>query len=450
MQQPTTLIAHHARYRPEHAAVVFADGRQTRRLTWRQFHRRVNRLANALLALGIKKGDRVATVLPNSLELLEIYWAVPRIGAVLVPLNTRLTARELSFCMDNSGASLLFFKNETTGSGKHYGSLLAEVLPELAGSRPGELKAAQVPRLTRVVDLAVPAERGAESFEVFLARGDALDAARLSEAEAAVAPMDVSLIAYTSGTTSTPKGAMLNHAGILRGALEVWTFLAAQERDAVFSVQPYFHSGGAIPQMLAPIVAGCRIVTQPYFNAGRALQLMEREGVTVLVGHQPHFVEYVNHADFAPQRLKIERGLIIGPPETFRMVRDKMGIQGLVSAYSSSETQLVGTASSLSDPEEARFNTNGRPSRGVEVEIRDPDTGALLGVGEEGEIFMKVPYPMLGYLNDPVRTAEVLDDKGWYRTGDKGVLRPDGNMRALGRVRDMIRVGGENLSGAEV
>jgi acyl-CoA synthetase (AMP-forming)/AMP-acid ligase II len=215
-------------------------------------------------------------------------------------------------------------------------------------------------------------------------------------------------------------------------------------------MQPYYHSGGAIGGMLPPVVTGCRLVNQPYFDPGDALDAMESEHVTFTVAHQPHFVEYMNHPTFSQRRLSLERAIVLAPPEIFWQVREKFGIDALVSSYSATETHIYGCGTSLDDPLEVRFNTNGRPRDGVELEIRDPDDGTLLGTEEPGEIYLRVPYPMLGYIGDPRLTTDVLAPDGWYRTGDKGVLRKDGNMRLLGRVRDMIRVGGENLSGAEV
>ena len=226
--------------------------------------------------------------------------------------------------------------------------------------------------------------------------------------------------------------------------------MGLSERDTFFTLQPMYHSGGALGVTLRPVVSGCRVVTQAYFEPGAALDAMERERATVLSGHQPHYVEYMNHPTLPERTLALERALIIGPPEMFWMVSEKMGIHGLISAYGMTETNLVGTANALDDPREVRYNTVGRPVASAELEIRDPDDLTVLGREEEGEIFLRVPYPMLGYFDEPEQTAEVLDADGWYRTGDRGVIRADGNLCLLGRVRDMIRVGGENLSGAEV
>jgi acyl-CoA synthetase (AMP-forming)/AMP-acid ligase II len=329
---------------------------------------------------------------------------------------------------DASSARILFWRRERKGR-TDYGDVLAEVLPK-------------VPQLTTIVEM--------RELDDFLGRAQQTLLVDLAAAKAAVEPWQPALIMYTSGTTANPKGTLLYHTGMLRGAAETGRWLRIGPDDVQFSAQPIYHSGGAIGAMLRPIVTGARLVTQPYFDAGEALAAMDAERVTVLSGHQPHFIEYINHPTLPQRRLVIERALVIAPPEVFAMVRDKLGIEGLSSGYGMTETHMYGTACSLDDPPEIRFNTNGRPNAGVELEIRDPDDGTLLPVGEAGEIYLRVPYPMLGYFDEPAQTADVLSADGWYRTGDNGVIRPDGNLCLLGRVRDMIRVGGENLAGAEV
>ncbi len=409
-----------------------------RRLTFREVDDASDRVARALLASGIGRGDRVAVWMAAHPEWPSLYFGVMKLGAVLVPLSTRLRPDELAYGLAKANATILFWRRETKGR-TDYGDVLREVL---AGGK--------VPQLRTIVDLTDPPFEGSLRFEEFLERGASKNARDLGEAENRVQPRDEAIVIYTSGTTALPKGTLLHHAGMVRGAAETANWLRITEADVQFSAQPIYHSGGAIGAMLRPIVTGARMVTQPYFDTGEALIAMEAEGVTVLTGHQPHYIEYINHPTLPQRKLVIERALVIAPPELFVVVRDKLGIHGLTSGYGMTETHMFGTACSLDDPDEVRFNTNGRPNPGVEVEIRDPDDGTLLGPGEAGEIYLRTPYPMLGYFDEPALTADVLTEDGWYRTGDNGVIRPDGNLCLLGRVRDMIRVGGENLSGAEV
>jgi acyl-CoA synthetase (AMP-forming)/AMP-acid ligase II len=407
------------------------------RLTFREVDVSSDRVARALLASGVRRGDRIAAWMANHADFPSLYFGAMKIGALLVTLSTRYKPEELAFGLAKSRATTLFWRRERKGS-TDYGDVLRAVEPE------------RMAHLRTVVDCAEPPSDGSLGLAAFLARADGVDAAQLARAEAEVRPGDPALVVYTSGTTAFPKGTMLSHVGMLRGAAESSRWLEIEANDVQFSAQPFYHSGGGLGAMLRPIVTGARLVTQPYFEPGDALAAMEAEGVTVLSGHQPHYIEYMNHPTLPQRRLRVERALVIAPPEIFVMVRDKLGITGLTSGYGMTETHMYGTACSLDDPEEVRFNTNGRPNTGVEVEIRDPEDGTRLPGGTPGEIFLRVPHPMIGYFDEPALTAEAIDAGGWYRTGDKGVLRPDGNLCLLGRVRDMIRVGGENLSGAEV
>ena len=250
-----------------------------------------------------------------------------KIGASLVPLNTRLRPDEIEFCLANSRASMFFFKREVKGR-TDYGTVVNEVFPELAGSRPGALASRRAPKVHTVVDLTDPPVAGALSFGEFLERGAKIAPRDLAAAVAAVDPRDEAIIQYTSGTTAFPKGARMFHAGMLRGAAQTTRWLLMGERDVYFTVQPFYHSGGSIGAMSPPVITGGRIVTQPYFDPGDALEAMEREHATILVGHQPHFIEYLNHPTLPQRRLTIERMLLIAPPEIYWMVYEKLGVEG--------------------------------------------------------------------------------------------------------------------------
>jgi acyl-CoA synthetase (AMP-forming)/AMP-acid ligase II len=410
-----------------------------------------DRVARALLASGIGRGDKVAVMMAAYAPWMGLFFGSLQIGAIIVPVNTRSRPDEIEFALTHSGAKIVFFKRERKGR-TDYGDLVLEVFPELAEGRAGPLNARRAPTVREVVDVAEPAMRGTVSYAEFLERGRGVTSDQVAAAASAVQPYGEACVLYTSGTTSVPKGARLYHTGMVRGGWQVARVLRMRDDDVYFSVQPVYHSGGAIGALLPPLISGARLVAPPYFDAGQALDTLERERVTVLVGHQPHFVEYLNHPTLPQRKLAVERVLPIAPPDLFWAIKEKLGIDGLVSGYGMTETHMLGTYSSLADdPIEVRFNTNGKPTFGVKVEIRDPDDGeTVLGAADEGEIWMHVPHPMLGYLGEPGLTREVLGEDGWYRTGDRGVIRADGNLVLLGRVRDMIRVGGENLSGAEV
>jgi acyl-CoA synthetase (AMP-forming)/AMP-acid ligase II len=202
--------------------------------------------------------------------------------------------------------------------------------------------------------------------------------------------------------------------------------------------------------MLTPVVSGCTMIVQPYFDAAEALELMERHRCNVLMGHQPHYIEYLTHLDLKKRKLVLEKGMIFASPEINKRVHDEMGIRKLISPYGLTETHIGGTACELDDPLELRMTTVGKAMPGVEIGIRQPGGQEFLPQGQPGEVCFRGWCVTKGYYDDPQKTAEAIDEMGWFRTGDLGVIGADGSLRLIGRIKDMIRVGGENVAAAEV
>jgi len=202
--------------------------------------------------------------------------------------------------------------------------------------------------------------------------------------------------------------------------------------------------------MLTPVVSGCTMIVQPYFDAGEALELMERHRCNVLMGHQPHYIEYLNHRDLKKRKLVLEKGMIFASPVVNKRAHDEMGIKKLISPYGLTETHIGGTACELDDPLELRMTTVGKAMPGVEIGIRQLEGQEFLPQGQPGEVCFRGWCVTKGYYDDPQKTAEAIDETGWFRTGDLGVIGADGCLRLIGRVKDMIRVGGENVAAAEV
>jgi fatty-acyl-CoA synthase len=291
---------------------------------------------------------------------------------------------------------------------------------------------------------------GCMAFHDLQTLGAGVSEAALNQVAGKVTSEDLAMIQFTSGTTAMPKGAMLFHVAMLRGAYYGSQLLKLTEADRFFSPQPFFHVGGSIKVMLAPIVSGCTMIVQPYFDAGEALELMERHHCNVLMGHQPHFIEYLNHPELKKRKLVLEKGMIFASPEVNKRVYDAMGIKKLISPYGLTETHIGGTACEMDDPLELRMTAVGRPMPGVEIGIRQPEGKEFLPAGEPGEVCFKGWCITKGYFDDPGKTAEALDANGWFRTGDVGVIGRDGYLRLVGRIKDMIRVGGENVAAADV
>ena len=414
-------------------------------LTYRALQRNSDLLARGFLDLGIGKGDKVAIWMAGYAEWAFVYFALARIGAIMVPVNTRYRPDELQYVLNKSKASLLVFKDDPN---KDFFGLLKELSPggEFANALPNP----KLPFLRRRIVACDRDVDGCIGLSALMARGEAVPEEALRQAARRVSPDDVAIIQFTSGTTAMPKGAMLFHAAMLRGAWCGCHVLQLSPSDRFFSPQPFFHVGGSIQVMLTPIISGCRIIVQPYFDAGQALELMERHRCNVLMGHQPHYIEYLNHPDLKTRNLVLEKGMIFASPEVNKRVHDEMGIRKLISPYGLTETHIGGTACDLDDPLELRMTTVGQPMPGVELAIRQPNGTEFLAVGEPGEVCFRGWCITKGYFDDPEKTAEALDEQGWFRTGDLGVIGKDGYLRLVGRIKEMIRVGGENIAAAEV
>jgi len=415
-------------------------------VTYNQLKQTSDLIARGFLKLGIGKGDKVAIWMAGYSEWALVYFALMRIGAVIVPVNTRYRPEEIEYVLNKSRASLLVLKEEPN---KDYLSLLRELCPG-AGEAADALPNEKLPYLKRIVVSSPRSSAGWLSFDALKALGADVSENTLHQAVGKVSADDIAMIQFTSGTTAMPKGAMLFQAAMLRGAQCGCLVLKLTESDRFFSPQPFFHVGGSIQVMLTPVVSGCTMIVQPYFDAGQALELMERHRCNVLMGHQPHYIEYLNHPDLKKRKLVLEKGMIFASPEVNKRVHDEMGIKKLISPYGLTETHIGGTACDLDDPLELRMTTVGKAMPGVEIGIRQLEGRQFLPPGQPGEVCFRGWCVTKGYYDDPQKTAEAIDETGWFRTGDLGIIGADGYLRLIGRVKDMIRVGGENVAAAEV
>jgi len=423
-------------------AMVFQNGAAT----YNQLKQTSEMIAGGCLSLGIGKGDKVAIWMAGYVEWAYVYFALARIGAIMVPVNTRYRPEEVEYVLNKSKASILVLKEEPN---KNYIGLLKELCPgvgEVSDSLPNE----KLPFLKRIIVSSDRRLKGCLSFHDLAKLGAGNPQEAFKRAVSKVGSEDTAMIQFTSGTTAMPKGAMLFHVAMLRGAQCGCQALKLTAADRFFSPQPFFHVGGSIQVMLTPIISGCTMIVQPYFDAGEALELMERHRCNVLMGHQPHYIEYLNHPDLKQRKLVLEKGMIFASAEVNQRVYEEMGIKKLISPYGLTETHIGGTACAMDDPLELRMTTVGRPMPGVEIGIRQPEGKHFLPAGEPGEICFKGWCITKGYFDDPEKTAEALDDAGWFRTGDLGVIGGDGCLRLIGRIKDMIRVGGENVAAADV
>ena len=446
--EPITLATQLERTAAAHGdrdALVTAGGR----LSWAQTREAARGVAKALLAAGIGRGDHVALWVPNQVEFLLTWLATAYVGAVTVPVNTRYKVEEVRYIVAQCDAKALVMVDAFVGI--DYLGMLARLCPELAADGPPN--ADTFPELREVVVIGGDAPAGTTPWDAFVAAGEAVEDGVLDEAAAAVDHEDPSIIVYTSGTTGHPKGAVHSHR-ILRNECSITEVMDVGPDSRVLNHLPWFHVGGGFTGVLPPLITGAAMVVMDVWEPGAALELIEREGVTVLSGIPTHFIDVLNHPTLAERDVSSLRNGWIGgannPPEVIQAVIDRLGMAGIQPVYGMTETTSVTTLARLDDPREVVVSGRGRPVSDFEVMVADTDTRAPLPAGREGEVCVRGHPVMQGYYRNPEATAAVMDDDGWFHTGDLGVLDEGGHLAITGRKSDMFIVGGANAYPAEI
>ena len=409
-------------------AYVFED----ERLTYAELSERVDEYARALIAHGIAPGDKVSIWMANHLDWVLIYLAVSQIGAALVPVNTGFTVEEAGYVVGQSDSVLLIAGAVVRGR-----SLGAEALEVLADDRVSA---------GAVLVVGEPCPEGAIPVATFLARTGEVSDTALAERKAAVVADDVVLTLYTSGTTGFPKGAMHSHK-VIRNMADAAERLELTSTERLVLYLPLFHVFGAAAVLSFMYAGGC-IVLQETYETGQSLELMEKERATVVYGIGTHYYDQMQHPDFDSRDLSSIR--ICGTPGTGDLVRattEKMGLS--VNLYGMTETTSMTSVAAPIDSPDRRADTIGRQLPGFEVKIIDP-LGNALAPGEIGELVVRGHPVMLGYYKMPEETAEVIDPEGWFHTGDAATLTADGYLTYAGRIKEMFKVGGENVDPIEV
>jgi len=433
------LLVRSARRAPERAALVAGD----RRLTYAELLAEAEALAGGLLSAGARAGDRVCLFAPNLAEAYVSLFACALAGLVFVPVNPRLTSRELREVLEESGAGFLLVVPEWAGF--DYAERLRELDVRIDG---GDGSAADGPGITLVALRGrVPA---AVRYQRLLETGAGAPARQLLErARVAIAPTDPLLLQFTSGSTATPKGALLAHAATARMAQALGERFALVDDDRYFGCPPICHLGGTTFSFLTVMNRAATFVTLPVFSAGDALAVMGRERCTVLHGIDSHLRLILAEPGFDPEALALRLVSVSAVAETVREVAARFPGTVVISQYGSTEVGGAPVCAGADDPEQARLDTVGRPLDGVEVAVLDPETGAELGPGSVGEIRIGGWSLMRGYLRGE-QTRAVLDERGRLRTGDLGFVDGDGFVHFTGRLGNMLRIGGENVSVEEV
>ncbi|MGW6837848.1 FadD3 family acyl-CoA ligase [Streptomyces sp. NPDC054949] len=427
----------------DHEAVV--DGRV--RVSYAQLGERVERAAAACVAAGVEPGDRVAVWAPNTLDWIVSALGAVSAGAVLVPLNTRFKGAEAAYVLRRSRARLLFITG--TFLGTSYVASLRRATAEGAGTGP----LPGLPHLEQVVVLADDAPESFRTWKDFLAGGDRVPASVVRERADAIAPDAPSDIIFTSGTTGSPKGAVITHAQTLR-CYEVWSELAGlREGDRYLIVNPFFHTFGYKAGIIACLMRGATMVPQSVFNIDTVLANVAAERISVLPGPPTLHQSLLDHPqrdhhDLSALRLVVT-GAAVVPLRLVERLRGELRIGVVLTAYGLSEAGGIVTMCRRGDPAEVIAATSGRAIPDTEVRVAGPD-GLPRPVGAAGEVWVRGHHVMRGYFEDPVETGRAITPEGWLRTGDVGVLDRSGNLRITDRIKDMFIVGGFNAYPAEI
>jgi fatty-acyl-CoA synthase len=392
--QPQTLgevLERQARERGSAEALVTLNGR----FSFQEILQKAKTAAGGMQALGIRRGDHVGILMGNDEQWLALFYGAALIGAVTVPVNTRFKAAEIDFCLKQAECKILFYADRFLGI--DFESMVS----------------------------------GFKNAHKMLPSG--------RYRPETVGPHELLLIQFTSGTTAYPKGAMLTHDNMLRDAWAAGRRIGIRADDRYFNCRPFFHVAGSTLSVLMALVAGACLVTLPTFEAGAALEMMERERCTLVSGNDTLFQMLMGHAEFPQRKLNLRGGWAAAGPQTMRAIIDVLGAKHICAAYGLSEASPNVVMSDWRDAEEQRVNGLALPHEGVELRI-----------AADGEIQVKGWNVMRGYINNPEASAKAFTADGWLRTGDLGALIADGRLRMVGRLKDVFRVGGENVAPAEV
>ena len=423
------------------------------RFTYQQLHTEVERVARGLLSLGVEHGDRIGIWSPNGAEWIITQYASAKVGAILVNINPAYRLRELEYALRQAGVSLLITARRFRGAS--YVDLLVELAPELAYAGSGPLRAARLPALRQVVYLGSDRNPGGLVWADLAARGDRVPASRLREREATLQFDDPINIQYTSGTTGSPKGATLSHHNILNNGFFVGEILRYTAHDRVCVPVPFYHCFGCVMGNLGALTHGSAvIIPAEAFEAEATLRAIEEDRCTSLYGVPTMFIAQLDHPAFSNYRLdSLRTGIMAGAPcpiEVMRQVIDRMHAREVTICYGMTETSPVSFQSTVDEPVEHRVSTVGTVHPHVECKIIDAETGRVVPRGVSGELCTRGYNVMLGYWNNADATRDAIDSAGWMHTGDLAVMRDDGHVNIVGRLKDMIIRGGENVYPREI
>lgn len=443
------LLLRAADHNPDRLAVILPH----RRSTFAELREAAIGKALALQALGVGPGDHIGLLLPTCMDFVETLFGAALLGAVTVPVNARYMPPELGYVVDDADLKVLLTTSKIAEA-VNFVERLNQAFPDLAGSDAHGLSLERAPRLKHMVLFGDSSAAGMLSQAQFEAAARQGDPGRLHLNRLQVRVGSTALILYTSGTTANPKGCMISHEAIVRNSTALADRYELDGEDRFWSPLPMFHIAAILP-MTAIFAKGGTYVTTGHFNAGEALRMMEEEQVTATY---PCFwtimSDLVDHPDFETtdlSRVKLmNANFAVQPPAIAQKMKKALPNAVFVGTFGMTETAGTVTTSRLSDSEAQRFQRLGTPLSGMEVRAVDPATGRDVAPGERGEAWIRGYSTFTRYYKSPEKTAEALDDEGWFHSGDLISIDAEEQLMFHGRLRDMLKVGGENVAAVEI
>ncbi|HCI82837.1 MAG TPA: AMP-binding protein, partial [Ktedonobacter sp.] len=439
-----------ARY-PDQPALI--SRQQNIRLSYRQLQEQVNQCAKGLMHLGVQKGQRIGIWAPNRAEWAIAQFATSKIGAILVNINPSYRLNELEYVLKQAGCSGLIISPAFKTS--NYTEMVQTLAPELAQSEPGKLKAARLPDLTMVVRMGSDRVAGMYTWDELMSAGELVSDEQLAACQREQEFDDPINIQYTSGTTGFPKGATLSHHNILNNGYYVARLQNLTHEDKLCIPVPLYHCFGMVMGNLGCITHGAAMVYPAEgFEPLSTLQAVQDEKCTSLYGVPTMFIAELAHPDFSKFDLtSLRTGVMAGSPcptEVMKKVNSLMHMPEVEIAYGMTETSPVSTQTHIDSPFDKRVGTVGQIGPHLEIKVIDPATGQVVPIGAPGELCTRGYSVMLGYWNNPEATASAIDAARWMHTGDLATMDEEGYLNIVGRIKDMIIRGGENVYPREI
>ncbi|MBE9398470.1 AMP-binding protein [Pontibacterium sp. N1Y112] len=423
------------------------------RLTYAELKQRVDEAARAFLAIGVKRGDRVGMWSPNCAQWTITQFATAKVGAILVNVNPAYRLHELEYAMNQSEAKFLVTADSFKSS--NYSQMLYDLAPELKTCAEGELQSEKMPNLKGIINLSDEKMDGMWRWDDFVEMAEKIDASQLEKIQAELQFDDPINIQYTSGTTGFPKGAALSHHNILNNGYFVAESMNFTDQDRLVIPVPLYHCFGMVMGNLGCMTHGATMIyPDDGFEPKSVLEAVAEERATALYGVPTMFIAEMEHPEFAEYDVSTLRtGIMAGsicPAEVMKAVNSKLHMEEVQIAYGMTETSPVSTQTAADDPFEKRVTTVGRTQPHLETKLVDPATGNIVPRGEVGELCTRGYSVMLKYWNNPEATAGSIDPAGWMHTEDLATMDEEGYIQIVGRIKDMVIRGGENVYPKEI